>query len=117
MKYSLLVYESQTEIDKREDAQYKDAYWGAYSTYSKALQEAGVLVGGSALQPSFSATTIKLQNHDRWVQDGPYADTKEQLGGYFEIEVADLDTALDWAARCPATATGAVEVRPILPMA
>jgi hypothetical protein len=74
------------------------------------------MVGGSGLQPPAVATTVRQRDGKRQVQDGPYAETKEQLGGYFEIEVADLDTALDWAARCPAAATGAVEVRPNLVM-
>ena len=74
------------------------------------------MVGGSGLQPPSVATTVRQRDDKRQVQDGPYADTKEQLGGYYEIEVADLDTALDWAARCPAAATGAVEVRPNLVM-
>ena len=74
------------------------------------------MVGGSALQPPAVATTVRQRDGKRQVQDGPYAETKEQLGGYYEIEVADLDTALDWAARCPAASTGAVEVRPNLSM-
>jgi len=74
------------------------------------------MVGGSALQPPAVATTVRQRDGKRQVQDGPYAETKEQLGGYYEIEVADLDTALDWAARCPAATTGVVEVRPNLVM-
>lgn len=74
------------------------------------------MVGGAALQPPSAATTVRQQNGKQHVQDGPYADTKEQLGGYFVIEVPDLDKALEWAARCPAAAAGAVEVRPNLSM-
>lgn len=84
--------------------------WGAYT---KALIEAGVLVGGAALMPSHAATTLRLVEGRRDIQDGPYADTKEQLGGFYLIEVPDIDTALEWAARNPAAATGAVEVRPV----
>jgi hypothetical protein len=110
MKYAILVYE--TEQDFRDRPQTMPAY----SAYSQALAEAGVAAGGAALHPSHTATTIRLQNGQRNVQDGPYADTKEQLGGLFIIDVPDLDTAMDWAARCPAASNCAVEVRPLLPM-
>lgn len=72
--------------------------------------------GGAALQPSQTATTVRLQNAQRNVQDSPFADTKEQLGGFFLIDVPALDAALDWAARCPAASNCAVETRPLLPM-
>ena len=85
--------------------------WGAYT---QALIDAGVMRGGNALKPSFTATTVRLRDGHREVQDGPYADTKEHLGGYYLIEVPDLNEALAWAARNPAASTGAVEVRPVL---
>ncbi|MBI4269554.1 MAG: YciI family protein [Candidatus Rokubacteria bacterium] len=116
MKYTILIYERESDFKDRTDDQRKDAYWGAYRAYSAALREAGVMVGGAALQPASAATTVRQQKGKRQVQDGPYADTKEQLGGYFVIEVPGLDQALGWAARCPAAATGAVEVRPNLSM-
>jgi hypothetical protein len=87
--------------------------WGAYT---QALIEAGVMRGGNALKPSFTATTVRLRDGKRHVQDGPYADTKENLGGYYIIEVADLDEALTWAAKNPAASSGAVEVRPVFMM-
>jgi hypothetical protein len=74
------------------------------------------MVGGAGLQPPPLGTTVRERDGKRHVQDGPYADTKEQLGGFYEIDVPDLDTALDWAARCPSASTGAVEVRPNLSM-
>ena len=74
------------------------------------------MVGGAALQPPAVATTVRQRDGKREVQDGPYAEAKEQLGGYCVIDVPDLDQALAWAARCPAASTGAVEVRPNLPM-
>lgn len=86
------------------------AAWGAYT---QALINAGVMRGGNALKPSYTATTVRLRDGQREVQDGPYADTKEHLGGYYLIEVPDLDEALAWAARSPAASTGAVEVRPV----
>ena len=116
MKYTILVYESETDFSVRTDAGRKDAYWGAYRAYTKALADAGIMVGGAGLQPPHLATTLRQHGSKRQVQDGPYAEAKEQLGGYYVIDVPDLDKALDWAARCPAASTGAVEVRPNLPM-
>lgn len=87
------------------------AVWDAYT---RALIDAGILVGGEALFPADRATTIRNENGTRTVQDGPYAATREQLGGFFVIDVPDPETALEWAARNPAAATGAVEVRPVV---
>lgn len=115
MQYAILVYETETGFDNRSNDQ-QGVYWGAYSAYSQALAEAGVIAGGAALHPPTTATTVRLSEGQRKVQDGPFADTKEQLGGFFLIEAPDLDAALDWAARCPAASSCAVEVRPILPM-
>jgi hypothetical protein len=108
MQYAILVYETEHDFAHREQQM------PAYNAYSKALAEAGIMVGGAGLHPSHTATTLQLKDGQRQVQDGPYADTKEQLGGFFLIEVPDLDTALDWAARCPAASNCAVEVRPLL---
>ena len=72
------------------------------------------MAGGKGLEPPSTATTVRFRGGERTVQDGPYADTKEQLGGFFIIDVPDLDTALEWAARCPAITGGAVEVRPAM---
>lgn len=85
--------------------------WGAYT---RALIEAGVFVSGNALMPSHAATTVRVRDGQRDIHDGPFADAKEQLGGYYIIEAPDLDAALAWAARNPAAASGAVEVRPVL---
>ena len=116
MEYAILVYETPTDLGARTDERRQPAHWGAYRAYTQALQAAGIMVGGAPLQPPAVATTVRQRDGKRQVQDGPYAETEEQLGGYYVIEVADLDTALDWAARCPAAATGAVEVRPDLVM-
>jgi len=83
----------------------------AYNAYSEALSQAGILTGGAALHPGHTATTVRIQNDKRQVHDDPYVDTKEQLGGFFSIDFTDLDTALSWAARCPAVSNCAVEVR------
>jgi hypothetical protein len=116
MTYTILIYETQDDFGARTDAKRKDAYWAAYRAYTVALREAGVMVGGNALQPAAVATTVRQRDGKRQVQDGPYAEAKEQLGGSYVIEVPNLDRALEWAARCPAASTGAVEVRPNLAM-
>jgi len=116
MKYTILIYENESDFSARTGGPRKEAYWGSYRAYAQALTEAGIMVGGAPLQPPPLATTVRQRDGKRQVQDGPYAETKEQLGGYIVIDVPDLDKALDWAARCPAAATGAVEVRPNLPM-
>lgn len=115
MKYAIIVYETPAELAAREDPARAGAYWAAYQAYSAALVQGGVAAGGAGLQPPATATTVRLRGGQRLVQDGPFADTKELLGGFFTIDVPDLDTALEWAARCPSAATGSVEVRPQLP--
>lgn len=115
MQYAIIVYETDAELAARNDPARAGDYWSAYQAYSKALVDAGVARGGAGLAPPESATTIRLRGGKRQVQDGPFADTKEKLGGLFMIEVPDLDKALEWAARCPAAASGSIEVRPMLP--
>ena len=113
MKYMMLIYETEADFAARTNEK-KETYWAAWRAYHKALVDAGVLVNGNALQPYSTATTVRSKGGKRQVQDGPYAETKEQLGGFIILELPSLDAALDWAARCPAAATGAVELRPIL---
>ncbi len=115
MQYAILVYETPSELAAREDPARAPAYWAAYTAYSHALSAAGVAVGGAGLHAPSMATTVRLRGGQQHVQDGPFADTKELLGGLFLIDVANLDEALVWAARCPSAVTGAVEVRPQLP--
>ena len=107
--YSLLFYLSPEGFAARADARNGEAFWAAFVPYLKALRDAGVLVARAGLQPPRSATTLRQQGDKHLVQDGPYAETKEQLGGFFVIDVPNLDTALEWAARYPAKV---VEVRP-----
>ncbi|MEO0828932.1 MAG: YciI family protein, partial [Pseudomonadota bacterium] len=83
-----------------------------YGAYIGALKEAGVLLDTDWLQPVETATTVTLKSGERRVQDGPFAETKETLGGFFAVDVPDLDTALAWAEKCPAAKRGLVEVRP-----
>ena len=114
MQYALLFYQTPEEFAARQDPAKREAFWGAFGPYMKALYDAGVVVAGAGLEPPESTTVVKVRDGNRRVQDGPYADTKEQLGGFFIIEVPNLDAALDWAARYPAGG-GGVEVRPCLP--
>ena len=110
----MLIYENAAGFALRTDPHKSQAYWAAWPAYARALEEAGVMVGGAGLQLPETATTVQLRDGKRHVQDGPFADTKEQLGGYFVIDVPDLDTALDWAARVPAAPGSVIEVRPNL---
>ncbi|MEO1270088.1 MAG: YciI family protein [Myxococcota bacterium] len=110
MRYVFFLYSDPAEVTDwtPEDwAQEKEAY----GAYIHALQEAGVFVDTDWLHPADTATTVTLKDGALRVQDGPFADTKETLGGYFVIDVADLDAALSWAERCPAARTGKVEIR------
>jgi hypothetical protein len=81
--------------------------------YTEALSNAGILLGGNRLRPTDMTTTVRITGGKTQVLDGPYAETKEQLAGYYLIDVANLDAALSWAARCPGASHGAIEVRPI----
>src|SRR5277367_6863260 len=114
MNYSILIYETPDEFAARSDPARAQQSWERWPPYLKALRDAGIFVAGAGLEPPHTATTVALRNGERRVQDGPYADTKEQLGGLVVIDVPDLDTALDWAARCPTAPTGVIEVRPNL---
>jgi hypothetical protein len=90
--------------------------FAAYGAYTAALRAAGAMLGGNPLQPSATAHSLRLRDGAPQVLDGPYAETKEQLAGYYLLEVEDMQAALRWAARCPGAAHGVVEVRPILAM-
>ena len=110
MQFALLIFESPQLFAARNNDE-SDPYLGAWRAYHKALVEAGVYIGGDPLQSPETGTTVRLKDGKRSVQDGPFADTKEQLGGFTILELPSLDAALDWAVRCPAASAGAVEVR------
>ena len=113
MKYILMEYVHEPgwpQLTKDE----KEHWLGAYKAYLEAMTQAGVLKGSTGLYPTSAATTVRVANGKTQVLDGPYADTKEQLGGFRIIEVPDLDAALSWAARNPGALHGVVEVRPIM---
>jgi hypothetical protein len=116
MKFAVMVYETNKDFSNRTDSASQAQYWAAYSAYSKALNEAGIAAGGTALLPPDTATSLRIHEGKRHIQDGPFIEAKEQLGGMFLIDVPDLDVALQWAAKCPSASTGGVEVRPVLEM-
>ncbi|WP_193334996.1 YciI family protein [Devosia beringensis] len=86
----------------------------AYTAYNAALVKSGAMIAGSRLRPTSDATSVRIRNGRTEVLNGPYAETKEQFGGYYLIEAPDLDAAMDWATKCPATQTGTIEVRPVV---
>ena len=111
MQYLLMLYSNESRWpNMTQDEQERGM--AAYQAYTEALTQAGVLKGSNRLQPSSTATTIQVADGKSQVLDGPYADSKEQLAGYYLIDVPDLDAALSWAARCPGASHGMVEVRP-----
>ena len=115
MEYMLMFYEPVRQFEQRKDRTASQPYWAAWMAYVQAMHQSGVVKSGAGLQEPGTGTTLRVVDGKRRVQDGPFADTKEQLGGFFVIDVADLDTALSWAARAPCAASGGVEVRPVLP--
>jgi hypothetical protein len=112
MKYMMLIYGNEAS-SKRADRPEMEKMLAAYVAYTEAMQKAGVMLAGHRLQPSSAASTVRVVDGKSEVLDGPYADTKEQLGGFYLIEVPDLDAALAWAARCPGASRGRVELRPV----
>ncbi|HUI35457.1 MAG TPA: YciI family protein [Stellaceae bacterium] len=115
MQYLLMIYGDETAMQGRSKAEV-DQVVGAFMAYTEAMKSAGVLVGSNRLRPTSTATTVRVAAGKTQVLNGPYAETKEQLGGYYLIEAPDLDAALSWASRCPGAAFGSIEVRPIWQM-
>jgi hypothetical protein len=115
MQYLLLIYGNEAGMQAASKADVEKMV-AAYGAYTEALKKAGVLAGANRLQPTASASTVRVTDGKSKVLDGPYAETKEQLAGYYMIDVPDLDAALSWAARCPGASFGAIEVRPVWTM-
>lgn len=115
MQFMLILNETTEDFARRADPAQAGDYWGGWNAFIGAMAQAGIIVQGDGLQGPHAATTLRVRGGKRSVEDGPFADTKEQLGGYFVIEVPDLDAALDWAAKAPSALTASVEVRPVLP--
>jgi len=116
MQYLLLLYAEEAGWQKLTPEQQKQGV-AAYGAYTEALKKAGVWAGSNRLQPIATATTVRVADGKSQVLDGPYTDSKEQLGGYYMINVPDLDAALSWASRCPGASHGTIEVRPVWSMA
>ena len=115
MQYLLMLYTQESDYARLTPEQQQERRI-PYMAYMEALKKAGVYLGSNRLTPTANASTVRIANGKTQVLDGPYADTKEQCGGYVLIDVPDLDSALSWAARCPTASHGAVEVRPVWQM-
>ena len=117
MRYLLLLTDAPDAADDVDGGvpEVDDGVMTDWVAYTRALSEAGVLVGGAALHGPGTATTVRVRGGRRLLVDGPFADTKEHLLGYYVIDVPHLDVALDWAARVPNARTGSIEVRPLRP--
>ncbi len=113
MKYMLLLY-SADDAGPRPGSPEQAAEMQEWFAYTRALEAAGAMVAGDPLEGIETATTVRLRDDERIVTDGPFAETKEILGGYYLIDVDDLDAALDWAAKVPLAPYGSVEVRPVM---
>ena len=113
MKYALTIHvdEAQREAASEED---RNATSQAYGVLTQEMEQKGVMVAGEGLYPTSTATTVRVRDGERNVTDGPFAETKEQLGGFYVIDVKNLDEAIDWAAKIPGAQQGSVEVRPVM---
>ena len=116
MRYMLMINNDESALAAMpvEKTQQMSA---AYGAYTEALKKSGAWLAGERLRPTQATTSVRIADGTTNVIDGPYADTKEQLAGFYMIEAADIDTAIEWAARCPAASTGTVELRPIWELA
>jgi hypothetical protein len=113
MKYAFTIYgdEAGREAASEED---RDAMAQAYGALTQEMQEKGVLVAGEGLYPTPTATTVRVRDGERSVTDGPFAETKEQLGGFYVLDCKDLDEAIEWAAKIPGAQFGSIEIRPVM---
>ena len=115
MKYMLLIYQNEAEFGKMSDAE-KGKVYQEYGPFTESISKSGHYQAGHGLQPTSTATTVRVRNGKRLVTDGPFAETKEQVAGYYLIEAKNLDDAIAIAARVPSAAFGSVEVRPVIEM-
>jgi hypothetical protein len=113
MRYLLSIYADESGFADATPEQ-RERMSAAYVAFTDQVEEAGVLRGGDGLQPSPTATTVRVRDGEPLLTDGPFAETREQLAGYYLLECADLDEALGWAAKVPGASSGAVEVRPVM---
>jgi hypothetical protein len=112
MQYAILIYGEEAGMMSAPPEMVSQML-GAYGAYTQSMHDAGVWLAGERLKPTSMATSIRIRDGKTEVQDGPFADTKEQFGGLYVIDVPDLDAALSWGAKCPGAQFGTVEVRPI----
>jgi hypothetical protein len=115
MRYLLMIYGSEQEMAAMNPAD-ADAVLAEYGTFAEEMGRRGVLQGGERLRPTADTTTVRVRDGNVLTADGPFAETKEQVGGYFVVECADLDEAIEVAAKIPGARHGTIEVRPIWPM-
>ena len=115
MQYLLLIHSDEKAMQSASKDQVQNMM-AAYGAYTNSMKQAGAWVGGQRLHPSSNGAVVRVKDGKNSVLDGPYAEIKEQLAGYYLIESPDLDGAIGWAARCPGAQVGAIEVRPIWPM-
>src|SRR6476619_3741784 len=113
MKYLCLIYDEGKKMDTLSKTE-ADAFMGEYFAFTEGIKQSGHYVGGEALQPVQTATSVRVRNGKVSTTDGPFAETKEQLGGFYLIEARDLNDAIQVAARIPGAKTGSIEVRPIM---
>ena len=115
MEYMLCFRELPSEFGKHDDPKARPTYYAAWTAYANAIFASGKVVSGNGLLPPRTAAVVRVVDGKRQVQDGPFADAREQLGGYFILRSDSLDEVLEWAARAPCASAGSVEVRPVLP--
>lgn len=113
MQYLCLIYEAEA-LEAQRDEQANNEVFGAYMEFTDAIKSSGNFVAGDALMPTETATTVRIRDGQMTTTDGPFAETKEQLGGYYLVEAKDLDEAIEIAARIPSAKTGSIEVRPLM---
>jgi hypothetical protein len=113
MQYMLLIYGDE-RLDQERSPAATQALFAAYGKVTEDMKQAGILRGGEALKPTSTATTVRVRKDKPLNLDGPFAETKEQLGGYYIIDVPNLDEALAWAAKIPTAVEGSIEVRPVM---
>ena len=113
MQYLLMIYSDEAADAKRPAAE-QEQEMKAYFAYTEEIRQAGAYTGGNALHPTSTATTVRIRGGKLTTTDGPFAETKEQLGGYYLLECKNLDEAIQWAAKIPHASIGSIEIRPVV---
>ncbi|MFL5654217.1 MAG: YciI family protein [Ktedonobacteraceae bacterium] len=113
MRYLLLIYQNEADHAKLSQEEL-GAEYAAYGAYGEEVQKRGAFLSGEPLMPTNTATTVRVRGGKTLTTDGPFAETKEQLGGYYLLNCKDLDEAIEWAARIPAVTAGSIEIRPVM---